>query len=49
MQVRKASKPRFNLAFQFDNMTLEIVYKYKYIGLNIGDYLDYTETINELV
>ncbi|CAG2225803.1 unnamed protein product [Mytilus edulis] len=49
MHVRKASKPKNDYAFQLNNMTLETVSKYRYLGLVINEHLDYKETTNELV
>ncbi|CAG2240243.1 unnamed protein product [Mytilus edulis] len=49
MHVRKASKPKNDYEFQLNNMTLETVSKYRYLGLVITENLDYKETTNELV
>ncbi|CAG2241951.1 unnamed protein product [Mytilus edulis] len=49
MHVRKASKPKNDYEFQLNNMTLETVSKYRYLGLVINENLDYKETTNELV
>ena len=49
MHVRKATKQQTEYVFQLDNMTLETVPKYRYLGLVINEHLDYTETTTELV
>ena len=49
MHVRKASKPQTEYAFKYDDMTLEIVPKYRYLGLIVHEHLDYNVTTNELL
>ncbi|CAG2250137.1 unnamed protein product [Mytilus edulis] len=49
MHVRKASKAESEFRFYFNDMVLEIVPKYRYLGLVITNHLDFKESVDELV
>lgn len=49
MHVRKASKAESEFRFYFNDMVLEIVPKYRYLGLVITNHLDFKESVDEMV
>ena len=48
VHLRKKSLPRTDFEFYFGNTKIEICENYKYLGVVLNEYVDFTETSNVL-
>ena len=48
VHFRKVRVSITDFSFTFQNKTVDIVQKYKYLGLILGEHLDFKASINEL-